>query len=123
VTRDHVNRTQTAGVTSTSLRIRGEAPERRRPSAAALLWAAYGVMGLLIAAYAASLLLRGDGQSWPLVDGWLVDAFELLAGVMCLARGLQFADLRGSAWGRVGVWAGQDSNPRPSRCKRDALTS
>jgi diguanylate cyclase (GGDEF)-like protein len=52
-------------------------------------------MGLLIAAYAASLLLRGDGQSWPVVDGWLVDAFELLAGVMCLGRGLRRRPGRG----------------------------
>jgi diguanylate cyclase (GGDEF)-like protein len=51
------------------------------------IWIAYGVMGILLAGYLARLVFHGD-HYWPLVDGWGVDAFELVVSGLCLARGL-----------------------------------
>lgn len=45
-------------------------------------------LGLVLAAYLISLLVRGPTQSIPLVDGWGVAAFELLASSLCLGRAL-----------------------------------
>jgi diguanylate cyclase (GGDEF)-like protein len=47
---------------------------------------AYGSMGLLLACYFVSLLVRQPGASFPLIDGWLVAAFEVAASLLCLAR-------------------------------------
>jgi len=47
---------------------------------------AYGVIGLLLVAYASTLLLRRTGQFWPLLDNWAVDAFEVSVALLCLAR-------------------------------------
>ena len=53
-----------------------------------MLWTAYGLLGVLLACYLGALILRAPGTSWPLVDGWMVAAFELTAAGLCLARGL-----------------------------------
>lgn len=50
--------------------------------------AVYAALGLVLAAYLVSLLLRGPTQSLPLVDGWGVAAFELVASALCLWRAL-----------------------------------
>jgi diguanylate cyclase (GGDEF)-like protein len=56
-----------------------------RPTAR--IWIAFAAMGVLLVAYLARFLLRSDSY-WPLVDGWLVDGFELAVSCLCLARGL-----------------------------------
>jgi diguanylate cyclase (GGDEF)-like protein len=48
--------------------------------------AAYVVAGVLVATFAASLLLRPVGSSWTLVDNWGVDGMELVLAALCLAR-------------------------------------
>ena len=50
------------------------------------VWVAYAVLGALLLAYFASLIVRGPGQSVTLVDGWLVAAFEVVASVLCISR-------------------------------------
>ncbi|MEO8897616.1 MAG: bifunctional diguanylate cyclase/phosphodiesterase [Candidatus Dormibacter sp.] len=46
----------------------------------------YAVLGLVLAAYLVSLLLRDPTQSIHLVDGWGVAAFEVVASALCLWR-------------------------------------
>jgi diguanylate cyclase (GGDEF)-like protein len=46
---------------------------------------AYAAAGLLLAAYACSLLIRPVGHSVPFVDNQLVDAFEIVMALGCLA--------------------------------------
>jgi len=52
-----------------------------------LLWVVYGLMCLFLAGYLASLTIRGSDH-WPLFGEWSVGAFEVVASVLCLARGL-----------------------------------
>ncbi len=49
---------------------------------------AYAGLGLVLVAYLVSLLVRGPTQSIPLLDGWGVSAFELVASGLCLWRAL-----------------------------------
>jgi len=42
----------------------------------------------MLLAYVVSVLVRGPSSHSVLVDGWLVDGFELLVGSLCMARGL-----------------------------------
>jgi diguanylate cyclase (GGDEF)-like protein len=48
----------------------------------------YAGLGLILAAYLVSLVVRGPTQSIPLVDGWGVAAFEFVATALCLGRAL-----------------------------------
>ena len=48
------------------------------------VWAVYAAMGLVLAAYLVLLIVRPPGRQSTIIDGWGVDAFELLAGVMCI---------------------------------------
>lgn len=52
-----------------------------------VLWVIYGLMCLFLAGYLASLTIRGSDH-WPLFGEWSVGAFEVVASVLCLARGL-----------------------------------
>jgi diguanylate cyclase len=52
------------------------------------IWLAYGLMGSLLVGYLALQIFRSHHGYSSLVDGWLVDAFELVASALCLARGL-----------------------------------
>jgi diguanylate cyclase (GGDEF)-like protein len=62
-----------------------------------VLWAAYAVLGLLLAGYLASLLLRRGGEYWTWLDGWLVCGIELLASSLCITRGLARGRRSGAA--------------------------
>ena len=44
-------------------------------------------LGALLLIYLGTLIVRGPDTSWPLVDDWGVAAFELVLGVLCIARG------------------------------------
>jgi diguanylate cyclase len=51
------------------------------------LWAAYALMALLLVGYLASVVVRGPDRSSEWLDGWSVDAFELVAATLCITRG------------------------------------
>jgi diguanylate cyclase (GGDEF)-like protein len=53
-----------------------------------ILWAVYGVLGVLLLGYLVSLILRPNGSSWIWLDGWVVVGIELVASAMCISRGL-----------------------------------
>jgi diguanylate cyclase len=67
---------------------RGELPRR-------ILWWVYGLLGLLLVAYVVSVFVRPTGSNINWLDGWGVDAFEVLLSAMCIARG--FVKRRGRA--------------------------
>jgi diguanylate cyclase (GGDEF)-like protein len=67
----------TAGVRATE----GDGPGRR------ILWATFGLMGVLLAAYFASLVIRPSGSDWTWLDGWSVVAWELIVCALGIARG------------------------------------
>ena len=50
-----------------------------------VLWAVYGLMGVLLGGYLASLIIQGSDQ-WPLFTGWSVAGFEVVASALSLAR-------------------------------------
>jgi diguanylate cyclase (GGDEF)-like protein len=52
-----------------------------------LVHATYAAMFVLLAAYLVLLAVRPAAQDSTLIDGWGVDAFELLAGVLCIIGG------------------------------------
>ena len=62
------------------------AAEVERPSGG--LQAVYGILGVVLLAYVVSLVVRRNGETWTSIDGWGVSAFELLAGLLVLARAL-----------------------------------
>jgi diguanylate cyclase len=68
--------------TSLAARVRGA----RRGDA---VWLVYAVMGVLLTAYLALLIVRPADQSSTAIDGWGVDAFELFAGVLCIIGGIR----------------------------------
>ncbi|HEX4010659.1 MAG TPA: EAL domain-containing protein [Solirubrobacteraceae bacterium] len=51
------------------------------------MWLVYAVLGVLLAGYLVSLVVRPAGAYSTAIDGWGVDAFELVAGVLCIAGG------------------------------------
>jgi methyl-accepting chemotaxis protein len=70
--------------------------------------ALYGVLTVVLLAYAISLVVRSDGASWTWLDGWGVAGFELLASVLVLLRGLSSpADRKYTLWLGIGccAWA------------------
>lgn len=48
----------------------------------------FALLGLLVAGYLASLILRGGDQRWLWLDGWGVCAVELVACALCMGRAL-----------------------------------
>jgi diguanylate cyclase len=65
--------------------------DRRRPAAGAerfppVLWVVYGLLGLCVIAYAVYVSVRPAGQYSTAIDGWAVDAGEIVAGVLCIGR-------------------------------------
>jgi diguanylate cyclase (GGDEF)-like protein len=53
-----------------------------------VLWVAYGVIGILLAAYLVFLIENPSHQYSTWLDGWGVDAVEILASALCLSRAL-----------------------------------
>ena len=51
-------------------------------------WLAYAILGTLLIAYLVSLLIRRPDQQWEWLDGWSVAAFEMVASVLCINKGL-----------------------------------
>ena len=50
--------------------------------------AGYIVAAVLLVVYAASLLLRSQGETWTWLDDWGVDGLEVVLACMCLGRAL-----------------------------------
>lgn len=64
-------------------------PPRRTPardSRLDVVWAGYGCLGLCLLAYLVFELVRPTGGESTLLDGWGVDAGELIASLVCLGR-------------------------------------
>jgi diguanylate cyclase (GGDEF)-like protein len=53
-----------------------------------VLLATYACLGILLAGYLAFLIIRGPRGNSLLVSGWGAASFELVAGALCLARGV-----------------------------------
>jgi diguanylate cyclase len=51
------------------------------------VWAAYGVMGLLLVGYLILLIAEPHRAQSTRIGGWAVGAFELTAGFLCIAAG------------------------------------
>ena len=49
----------------------------------------YAVLAAVLLAYVAYAALRSPGQAVTLIDGWGVDAFELVAAALCVGAGLR----------------------------------
>jgi diguanylate cyclase (GGDEF)-like protein len=65
--------------------------DRRRPTPGAerlpkALWVTYGLLGLCLIAYSVYVCVRPAGQYSTDIDGWGIDAGELIAGALCIAR-------------------------------------
>jgi len=52
------------------------------------IWGTYGLLAVLLGAYLVVLLARRTPTYSTLVDGWMVDGFEIVAAGLCIARGL-----------------------------------
>jgi methyl-accepting chemotaxis protein len=76
---------QTAHLTRPT-RARSPVLEPERASAGATV--GFGLLGLVALAYVVSLILRTNGQTWTSIDGWGVSAFEMVAGLVIVAKGL-----------------------------------
>jgi diguanylate cyclase (GGDEF)-like protein len=53
-----------------------------------VLWVTYALMGVLLAGYLAFLTIRGPAGTSLLVNGWGAAVFELVAGALCITRGV-----------------------------------
>jgi diguanylate cyclase (GGDEF)-like protein len=50
------------------------------------IWLLYATLALCLLAYVVSEIVRSNGQTSELVDGWGVAAFELTASILCIGR-------------------------------------
>ena len=80
-----MDRTQTTDVPSASVPTHSNSALDQNVRAKTALWAAYGLMVVLLAGYLASLIIQGSDQ-WPLYNDWSVAGFEVVASVLSLAR-------------------------------------
>src|ERR1700733_7542447 len=51
------------------------------------IWAAFALLGALLASYLGLMVVRHSWQFSPLLDGWLVVGFQSAACAMCIASG------------------------------------
>jgi PAS domain S-box-containing protein len=51
------------------------------------IWAAFALLGALLASYLGLMVVRSSWQFSPLLDGWLVVGFQSAACTMCIASG------------------------------------
>jgi diguanylate cyclase (GGDEF)-like protein len=58
------------------------------------LWVSFAVLGLALAAYLVSLLVRPGDPYWTWLDGWGICAVELWGSALCIARGLAGRPIR-----------------------------
>ncbi len=65
-----------------------KAPVHDANRAGRTIWIVYGLMGCVLAGYLGYLLFHRNDQYSSVIDGWLVTGFEIVASLLCLARGL-----------------------------------
>ena len=53
------------------------------------MWIGFAVLGIILLAYLVSLLVRPPTEEWTWLDGWTVCGIEVVASMMCIARGLE----------------------------------
>ena len=63
-------------------------PDTSDGRAGPAIWAFFALLGLLLAAYLAFLILRRSWQFSPWLDGWVVVGFEFIASALCIAGGI-----------------------------------
>jgi hypothetical protein len=68
------------------------------------VWLSFGAIGVLLAGYLVYRIAQPAGAYSTAVDGWGIDAVELVASAMCLARG--FAGARSGRRAAVVIGAG-----------------
>ncbi len=66
----------------------------RAPRLRVVLWASFAALGLGLAAYLVSLLLRPGDPYWTWLDGWGICAVELWGSALCIARGIAGRPIR-----------------------------
>ena len=55
---------------------------------------AYWVLGVLLAAYVVMLLVYRNGQESSFLNNWVVDGFEVVVALLCIARAIRGGPLR-----------------------------
>jgi len=73
---------------------------------------AFGLLGLCLTAYAVLVGVRPAGQYSTAIDGWGVDAWEFVAGILCIARSsADHRDRAATVLLGLGIlaWAGGDT--------------
>ena len=87
------------------------ARSRRRDDPSRRVWASYTLLAGVLLGYLVLLLVRRNGSYSLAVDGWGVVAFEMAAGLLCIAGALHRHQGRG-AWVLLGAalmsWASGD---------------
>ena len=61
----------------------GDKGAQKRPM---VIWAAYGLLGVLLVGYLGSLIVRSGGAYSTLLDGWSVDVFEVVVCGLAVGR-------------------------------------
>jgi diguanylate cyclase len=72
---------------SSAMPARREALPATYGQARVAIWVCFGLLAALLAGYLAVLVIRPPDQSWAWLDNWGVAGFEIVAGLLCLARG------------------------------------
>ena len=55
---------------------------------------AYSMLGVLLAAYVVMVLVYPNGQESSLLNNWVVDGFEVVVALLCIARAIRGGPLR-----------------------------
>jgi diguanylate cyclase len=63
------------------------------PTALAI-WIAYGVLGALLVAYVVMLIVYKNGWASSFLNNWVVDGFEVVVALLCIARAFAGGPLR-----------------------------
>jgi diguanylate cyclase (GGDEF)-like protein len=66
----------------------GSAEPDRAQRSANQVWVAYGCLALFLVFYLVFLILRRNSPYSSAIDGWAVDAMEVIASCLCIGRGL-----------------------------------
>ena len=85
---DVVQQKLLAGASTSDLSTKVEVPSVATRRRTRRMWAAYGVLGVLLGVYFVVVLTRDMNQQWAWLDGWSVCGFEMVASGLCIARGI-----------------------------------
>ena len=85
---DVVQQKLLAGASTSDLSTKVDVPSVATRRRTRRMWAAYGVLGVLLGVYFVVVLTRDMNQQWAWLDGWSVCGFEIVASGLCIARGI-----------------------------------